>query len=100
MSASVGHGRLVLLQAAASLMMGLAQQPKSRQQLLQADVSETLVNLALQVCRAAHGYLAISGQLTLTCGAQSGKAGTLGYSKTMQAYVIFRERLVWGAQGL
>jgi hypothetical protein len=63
MSASVGHGRLVLLQAAASLMMGLAQQPKSRQQLLQADVSETLVNLALQVCRAALGYLAYRGNL-------------------------------------
>lgn len=49
MSASVGHGRLVLLQAAAALLVGLAQQPKSRQQLLQPGVSEALVNLALQV---------------------------------------------------
>ena len=49
MSASVGHSRMVLLQAAAALMAGLAQQPKSRQQLLQPDVSQGLIALALQV---------------------------------------------------
>jgi hypothetical protein len=60
MSVSVGHGRLVLLQAAAALMTGLAQQPKARQQLLQAGVSETLVNLALQVGREAVGSFIVT----------------------------------------
>jgi hypothetical protein len=48
-SASVGHGRLVLLQAATALFVALAQQQGTRQQLLQPDVSQALVESCLKV---------------------------------------------------
>jgi hypothetical protein len=48
-SVSVGHGRLVLLQAAAALFVALAQQQGTRQKLLQPDVSQALVGSCLQV---------------------------------------------------
>lgn len=48
-SAGVGHGRLLLLQAAASLFVGLAQQPKARQQLLQSDEAQRVISSCLKV---------------------------------------------------
>lgn len=48
-SASVGHGRLVLLQAAARLFVGLWQRPGAREEMLQLDVSQELVSCCLQV---------------------------------------------------
>lgn len=48
-SAGVGHGRLLLLQAAASLFVGLAQQPKARQALLQPQEAQRVISSCLQV---------------------------------------------------
>lgn len=53
-STSVGHARLVLLQAAAALFVGLGQQQSTRQQLLQTDTSQELIGLCLQVRVLAH----------------------------------------------
>lgn len=48
-SASVGHGRLVLLQAAARLFVGLWQRPGAREEMLQLDISQELLSCCLQV---------------------------------------------------
>jgi hypothetical protein len=45
----VGHARLVLLQASAALFVILAQQQKSRQQLLQPEVSQSVMTSCLKV---------------------------------------------------
>lgn len=70
-SVSVGHGRLVLLQAAAALFVALAQQQGTRQQLLQPDVSQALVGSCLQV-RSPHGCTFVFASGVLWCAKGTG----------------------------
>lgn len=72
-SASVGHARLVLLQAAAALFVSLAQQQRSRQLLLQPEVSQGVMTSCLKVGLAWFwvGSMAHTSQLQVHDAAHS-----------------------------